>query len=121
MPGTAAEVGVRDPFDPADNLRGGVTYLRRQYEALQVRVPSSIEALRWSFAAYNCGRGYCTRALALAEMDHGPQWWSWEPSWRYLFHRSAAVHGKWADYRQVRDYVERIEARFHRLEGTGGQ
>ncbi len=27
MPATAAEFGVRDRFDPADNIRGGVAYL----------------------------------------------------------------------------------------------
>ncbi|MCP5109621.1 MAG: lytic transglycosylase domain-containing protein, partial [bacterium] len=27
MPETAAEFGVRDRFDPADNVRGGVAYL----------------------------------------------------------------------------------------------
>jgi soluble lytic murein transglycosylase-like protein len=115
MPGTADEVGVRDPLDPAQNLHGGVTYLRRQYEAIEGRVPSRLEALRWSFAAYNCGRGYVVRALALAETDGGPLWWAWEPSWRYLFHRSAAVSGRWADYHQVRDYVERIQVQFGRI------
>lgn len=29
MPATAAEFGVRDRFDPADNIRGGVAYLAR--------------------------------------------------------------------------------------------
>jgi hypothetical protein len=32
MPATAAEVGCADPLDPEANLRGGITYLRRQYE-----------------------------------------------------------------------------------------
>ena len=29
MPHTAAELGVTDPCDPADNLRGGITYLKQ--------------------------------------------------------------------------------------------
>ena len=29
MPETAAELGVTDPYDPADNLRGGITYLKQ--------------------------------------------------------------------------------------------
>jgi soluble lytic murein transglycosylase-like protein len=121
MPGTAEEVGVTDPLDPQQNLRGGITYLRRQYDALErrSRVPSRIETLRWSFASYNAGRGYVERALALAEMDGGPLWWAWEPSWRYLFHRKAEVRGRWADYHQAFDYVTRIEAQFRRLEREG--
>jgi soluble lytic murein transglycosylase-like protein len=115
MPATADEVGVHDVFDPADNLRGGITYLRRQYEALERRVPSRADCLRWSFASYNAGRGYCERALGLAEMDGGPLWWAWEPSWRYLFHRKADVRGRWADYHQAVDYVTRIEVQFRKL------
>ena len=29
MPATAQELGVRDPFDPDQNIRGGVTYLKQ--------------------------------------------------------------------------------------------
>jgi len=28
MPGTATRLGVQDPFDPAQNLAGGMAYLR---------------------------------------------------------------------------------------------
>ncbi len=114
MPGTAGELGVKNPLDPSENLRGGITYLRRQYDALEPRVPEHFDRLAWAFASYNAGRGYVLRALGIAEMDAkgfhlpGPRWWSWDRSWPYLFHRQADVNGHWADYHQVVGYVSRI-------------
>jgi soluble lytic murein transglycosylase len=47
MPETAEEMGVRSPFKPSDNLRGGVRYLRQMID----RYGDLSEAL----AAYNAG------------------------------------------------------------------
>jgi soluble lytic murein transglycosylase-like protein len=47
MPGTAADLGVRDRFDPDENLRGGADYLARQI--------LRFGDLRLALAAYNAG------------------------------------------------------------------
>jgi soluble lytic murein transglycosylase-like protein len=48
MPATARELGVNDPFQPGDNIRGGVTYLAR----LMTRFKQNVEL---ALAAYNAG------------------------------------------------------------------
>lgn len=47
MPATALELGVRNRFDPVENLRGGADYLARQIV--------SFGDLRLALAAYNSG------------------------------------------------------------------
>ncbi len=48
MPGTAALMGVRDPFDPEQNIAGGVGYLRRCLDRFGNNVTLAV-------AAYNAG------------------------------------------------------------------
>lgn len=49
MPGTAAQLGVTDPFDPQQNIAGGIAYLQQLYKKYG----------DWStaLAAYNWGPG----------------------------------------------------------------
>ncbi|MBD0371387.1 MAG: transglycosylase SLT domain-containing protein [Pyrinomonadaceae bacterium] len=76
MPGTAARFGVRNSFDPQQNIMGGTRYLKQLLEQFNGRVDLVL-------ASYNAGEG--------AVMKYG---------------------GNVPPYRETRDYVRRIGARY---------
>lgn len=118
MPATAAEVGVDNLRDPIKNLRGGILYLKKQYERLS-SIPG-IHRLFWSFAAYNCGMGYVKKALIFAEQDADGDWRSFDVGRFWLMHRLCEVGGRWPIYKQVWHYVRRIRVEFtKRVEAQG--
>jgi soluble lytic murein transglycosylase-like protein len=61
MPGTASDLGVADRCDPAENIRGGVRYLKSLYD--QFRDPLLM------LAAYNAGSGRVYEKSGIPEFD----------------------------------------------------
>lgn len=83
MPGTGAHYGVRNAFDPAQNIMGGTKYLKKLLEQFSGRVDLVL-------AGYNAGEG--------AVMKYG---------------RSVPP------YRETRDYVKKISARYKKGKPLG--
>jgi soluble lytic murein transglycosylase-like protein len=54
MPALADEMGVMDPFDPAQNIMGGARYLRQLLDANRGNIPLTL-------ASYNAGPGNVAR------------------------------------------------------------
>ncbi|MEP6706995.1 MAG: lytic transglycosylase domain-containing protein [Pyrinomonadaceae bacterium] len=80
MPGTSARFGVRHPFSPAENISGGVRYLKQLLQSHNGRVDLVL-------ASYNAGEG------AVAKFGQ-----------------------KVPPYRETRNYVRRISARYRKNE-----
>lgn len=122
MPGTAAELGLTNPFSPVQSINGGVRYLAQQWRKLSEITPHG-SRLRFALASYNGGRGYINVALALARFDDGlpfgyrgwlkagspaGRWQVWKDSSRFLSHPHCRVRGKRPDYVQIVDYVQHV-------------
>ncbi|OEY72644.1 lytic transglycosylase [Salegentibacter salarius] len=68
MPATAKEVGVSNNYNPEQNIRGGVKYLDRMRDNFEA-VEDSIQKVKFTLAAFNCGAGHVYDAMRLAEKN----------------------------------------------------
>ncbi|WP_224485557.1 transporter substrate-binding domain-containing protein [Robertkochia aurantiaca] len=68
MPETAKALGVSNPFNPKENLKGGVKYLDRIRGRFE-KVEDSIQKIKFTLAAFNCGPGHVFDAMRLAEKN----------------------------------------------------
>ncbi|MCB9675168.1 MAG: transglycosylase SLT domain-containing protein [Alphaproteobacteria bacterium] len=82
MPATAGELGIEDPGDPEQSVRGAASYLRRldRYYAKQLDDPDA--RLPFVLAAYNAGMGHVDDARRLAEANgHDSASWDAVAPW----------------------------------------
>jgi membrane-bound lytic murein transglycosylase F len=82
MPGTARQVGVRDAFDPEENVAGAVRYIKWLNEFWDERVEDEGERLKFILASYNAGPGHVEDAQRLASKYGGnPLLWEHVSYW----------------------------------------
>ena len=76
MPATARGLGVRNPRDPAQNVRGATAFLAELQQFWTPRIADSTERLKFVLAAYNVGSAHVLDAQRLAEKYGGDplQW-----------------------------------------------
>lgn len=71
MPGTAGDLGIRNVWDPEENVDGAVRYLDQLAERWSTEIPDSTERLKFVLASYNTGPGHVDDARRLTEKNGG--------------------------------------------------
>lgn len=120
MPRTAREMGVTNPADPEDNLRGGVKYLSWLTGLWSDEIPDEEERLKFILASYNAGRGHVLDAQRLAE-KHGANprkwddvaYWLLQKSKRSVYRDPVVRHG-YVRGKEPVQYVSKILERYER-------
>ncbi len=77
MPSTVKQYHVKDPFDPGENIRTGVKFLRWINSIFDETVPDKQERIKFILASYNTGQGHVKDAMRLAE-KYGKDPTSWK-------------------------------------------
>jgi soluble lytic murein transglycosylase-like protein len=83
MPETARAYNVRDPFNPAENLRAGVAYLRKLIDRFDGRTelalaaynagPGAVERYGRTVPPYRETRSYVRKIVSVTEIRTGPR------------------------------------------------
>lgn len=119
MPATAREVGVADPYDPAENVAGAVRYLdwlETHYWHDEIADPE--ERIKFILASYNAGAGHVMDAQRLAAAEGGDPrvwkdvaYWLLQKSDAAVYNRPEVRHGYARGLEPVQ-YVARILDRY---------
>lgn len=118
MPRTGRELGVRDPWDPEQNIIGGITYLEWMDRAWREEITDPEERVKFVLASYNAGRGHVLDAQRLARRAgaDATQWeqvapWMLQLSRRAVYRDPIVRHGFCRGLEPVL-YVSHILARY---------
>lgn len=71
MPPTAREFGVKDVYDPDDNVGGAVRFLQWLTDYWDDHIPDSTERMKFILASYNTGHGHVEDARRLTQKNDG--------------------------------------------------
>ena len=77
MPATARDLGLRDAYDPEQNVEAAVRYLKwLEDNYWNEKIPDPKERVKFVLASYNAGAGHVMDAQRLAEAEGGdPRVW----------------------------------------------
>ena len=68
MPGTAEDMGIKNRLEPKENIRGGTRYLKTIYDGFY-DIKDSVQRVKFTLAAYNCGYFHVRDAQKLATIN----------------------------------------------------
>lgn len=118
MPGTAREVGVSNPNDPAQNVAGAVRHLQGLIRTWSDKIPDPAERLKFVLASYNVGTGHVQDAQRLTEKNGGDatrwdevSYWLLQKSKKEVYSDPVVKHGFARGLEPV-TYVARVLERF---------
>ena len=83
MPSTVKRYKVKDPFDPKENIRTGVKFLRWINSIFDDTILDEQERIKFILASYNTGQGHIKDAMRLAK-KFGEDHTSWDVVRGYL-------------------------------------
>lgn len=121
MPATGQELGLKEAefLDVEKNLDAGARYLRQMYDSVRKIIGSlryctnactMDDYYQLALAAYNGGLGYTLRAINLCKAAGMSI--RWENVENFYSEPRVKIRGRTPDYKQIRNYVHRIWARY---------
>jgi len=70
MPATAKAMGIKNPRDPDQNIRGGIKYLKHLFDQWP-SITDTLQRIKFTLASYNCGINHVVDAQNLSKKYGG--------------------------------------------------